>query len=125
MTHPAKKRSLLGVALLFAAIGFAAVAVAADTPAAAPATSKRPAPATAADRSATPEIRSAAPSKAQPPSTAFRRLDARGKGYVTKDDTAALPGFEKAFQDNDRNRDGKLTGDEFEKAWAEYSGNKY
>jgi len=71
------------------------------------------------------ETRAAAPSKAESPDMAFKKLDMGGKGYITKDETNALSGFDKAFQDNDANHDGKLTQAEFGKAWAEYSGNKH
>lgn len=66
----------------------------------------------------------AAPSKAEPAAAAFKKLDATGKGYVTMDDTKSLSGFDKAFQSNDANHDGKLSSDEFTKAWQEFTGNK-
>ncbi len=129
MTKSSKQTStLLATILLSAGIGCVGVAVAADTPAAAaPPASTTAQPATAAGKPMTPamENRVAAPSNAESPDTAFRKLDAGGKGFVTKDDAKALSGFEKAFQDNDANRDGKLTTDEFRKAWGEYSGNKH
>ena len=56
--------------------------------------------------------------------SAFRKLDASGKGYLTMDDAKALPGFDKEFQQFDANHDGRLTGAEFKQAWAAYSGNK-
>lgn len=68
------------------------------------------------------ESKAAAPSKAESPDMAFKKLDMGGKGYVSKDDTHALSGFDKAFQDNDANHDGKLTQAEFKKAWDEYTG---
>ncbi len=119
--------SLLVAGLLSTGIAFAGIANAADTPAtAAPSTSTatQPAPNASAGKSIM-DTKAAAPSKAESPDTAFRKLDYSGKGYVTKDDTSALSGFEKAFQDNDANHDGKLTADEFRKAWSEFSGNKY
>jgi hypothetical protein len=66
----------------------------------------------------------AAPSKAETADAAFKKLDASGKGYVTMDDTKSLSGFDKAFQSADMNHDGKLTADEFKKAWQDYTGNK-
>jgi hypothetical protein len=70
------------------------------------------------------DTKGAAPSKAESPDMAFKKLDMGGKGYVSKEDTHALSGFDKAFQDNDANHDGKLTQAEFNKAWTEYTGNK-
>ena len=106
MTYSSKQTgALLATILLFAGIG---VAVAADTPAAsAPPAATTAQPATAAGKPMAPamENRVAAPSKAESPDTAFRKLDAGGKGFVTKDDAKALSGFEKAFQDNDANVD--------------------
>ena len=116
--------SLLVAGLLSAGIAFAGVAIAADTPAAAPPTSTTTQAPPNAGKSIM-DTKVAAPSKAESPDTAFKKLDASGKGYVTKDDAKALSGFEKAFQDNDANHDGKLTADEFRKAWSEFSGNKY
>ena len=113
--------SLLVAGLLSAGIAFTGVAIAADTPGAAPSATQPPANAGKSIM----DTRAAAPSKAESPDAAFRKLDYSGKGYVTKDDTRALSGFEKAFQDNDANHDGKLTADEFRKAWSEFSGNKY
>lgn len=103
--------SLLAAILLGAGVG---TAFAADYPAA-PA-GQAMAPATGA--------RMAAPSKAEPAAAAFRKLDASAKGYVTKDDAKSLSGFDKAFQDNDANHDGKLSSAEFAKAWQEFTGNK-
>ncbi len=121
MTTTSKQTSsLLVTALIAAGIGFAGAAAAADTSGAMqqPSTS---------GKSMTPamDTKAAAPSKAEPPASAFRKLDKGGKGYVTKDEAKALSGFDKAFQDNDANHDGKLSSGEFSKAWAEYSGNKY
>ncbi len=106
-------------AALVLASGFGA-ATAADYSATAPKpaqdTGKSMAPATGA--------RTAAPSKAETSDAAFRKLDSAGKGYVTKDDAKSLAGFDKAFQDNDANHDGRLTAAEFAKAWQEFTGNK-
>ena len=41
---------------------------------------------------------------------------------VTQEDAKVLSGFDQAFQANDANHDGKLTADEFNKAWSMYSG---
>ena len=107
--------SLSWAILLCAGMG---TAVAADYPAtpAANDPSKAMAPDTGA--------KMAAPGKAEPATAAFKKLDATGKGYVTADDTKSLSGFDKAFQSNDANHDGKLSSDEFAKAWQEFTGNK-
>ena len=64
-----------------------------------------------------------APSKSEMSDSAFKKLDASNKGYVTKDDANSLSGFDSSFQAADSNHDGKLTVDEFKKAWSSYTGN--
>ena len=64
------------------------------------------------------------PSKAEMADAAFKKLDAAGRGYVTKEDTKGLTGFDSAFQLADAKHDGKLDADEFKKAWASYTGRK-
>lgn len=105
--------SLLAAILLGAGVG---TALAADYPTAPKPAGQAMAPAAGA--------KMAAPSKAEPAAAAFRKLDASAKGYVTKDDAKSLSGFDKAFQDNDANHDGKLSSAEFAKAWQEFTGNK-
>ncbi|HTR58181.1 MAG TPA: hypothetical protein VMM27_08400 [Casimicrobiaceae bacterium] len=65
------------------------------------------------------------PSKAETATSAFAKLDAAHRGYVTKDETAKLEGFDKAFEQGDKNKDGKLTQAEFEVAWSMYTGNAH
>jgi hypothetical protein len=62
------------------------------------------------------------PGKAELPDAAFKKLDAGGKGYVSKEDVRGLSGFEKSFQLADADKDGKLSPAEFRKAWAHYTG---
>ena len=64
------------------------------------------------------------PSKAEMADAAFKKLDAAGRGYVTKEDTKGLTGFDSAFELADANHDGKLDVTEFKKAWASYTGRK-
>jgi hypothetical protein len=64
------------------------------------------------------------PSKAELPDAAFKKLDAGGKGYVSKEDVRELSGFDKSFELADANKDGKLSPAEFRKAWANYTGRK-
>ena len=65
-----------------------------------------------------------APGKAESAVSAFKKLDAGSKGYITMDDVAQLPGFDKAFQAADTKHSGRLTLNEFKKAWSLYTGNK-
>jgi hypothetical protein len=91
----------------------------ADTPA-----SKADTPATKADTPAMPSPKmgatTMAPSKTDTADAAFRKLDATGKGYVSRDDVKTLPGFEQVFEKFNTKHDGKLTRDEFAKAWDAY-----
>ena len=53
-----------------------------------------------------------------PASAEFRRLDANRDGYLSRTEARSIKGFEKAFQQADDNRDGRLDADEFIKAQA-------
>jgi len=64
-----------------------------------------------------------APSKSEMSDSAFKKLDASNKGYITKDDAKSLSGFDSSFQAADSDHDGKLTVDEFKKAWTSFTGN--
>ena len=48
--------------------------------------------------------------------TAFRTLDSENRGYITKTDTDRVSGF--SFDKADTNSDGRLSSDEFSKAWS-------
>jgi EF hand len=134
-----KVSALAGALVLGAGMGFAGAAAAADygtTPPAnqatqpgkttAPSEQAQPGKTTAPSEQATQPGKTtmAAPSKAEAADAAFKKLDASGKGYVSMDDAKAVPGFEKSFQANDADHDGKLTLAEFKKAWQEFTGNK-
>ena len=64
------------------------------------------------------------PSKAELPDAAFKKLDAGGKGYVSREDVKDVYGFGKSFELADANKDGRLDAAEFRKAWADYTGRK-
>ena len=63
------------------------------------------------------------PSKSETSDSAFKKLDPSNKGYVTRDDAKSVEGFDRSFQSADGNHDGKLTSDEFKKAWTSFTGN--
>jgi hypothetical protein len=71
--------------------------------------------------STTPSTVGAVPSKSMLPSPAFDMLDMSRRGFVTRDDVAKVPGFDSAFQQADENNDGRLSQDEFTRAWMDYS----
>jgi hyperosmotically inducible protein len=52
----------------------------------------------------------------QPVSPDFSRLDANRDGYLSREETQQLRGFDQAFSEADDNRDGKLDAAEFTKA---------
>lgn len=54
------------------------------------------------------------------PSAEFKRLDSNGDGYVSRDEARKVKGFDKAFQQADDDRNGKLDASEFTKAQAVY-----
>jgi len=61
------------------------------------------------------------PNKSELTSSAFDMLDTGKRGFVTREDVAKLPGFDTAFQQADENNDGRLSQDEFDRAWMTYS----
>jgi hyperosmotically inducible periplasmic protein len=46
----------------------------------------------------------------------FRSLDKNGDGFISRDEAAALRGFDAALDEADDNKDGRLDADEFIKA---------
>ena len=50
------------------------------------------------------------------PSDKFRSLDRNGDGFLTKDEVSQIQGYDRAFDEADDNRDGRLTPEEFIKS---------
>ena len=73
------------------------------------------------------ETMSTEPAKGMPTRTdsslsAFDKLDWEHRGYVTRSDVDQLPGQISGFDQSDRNRDGRLNIDEFQRFWQGYEG---
>jgi len=68
------------------------------------------------------QMPSAIPNKAETAPSAFDKLATSGSTFVTKQEADRLDGFDRAFSEADRDKDGKLTKDEFNLAWAIYTG---
>ncbi len=56
--------------------------------------------------------------KAMPAYPEFSTLDTNRDGFLSRDETRKITGFDKAFKEADDNRDGKLDAAEFTKAQA-------
>lgn len=67
---------------------------------------------------------SSVPDKSDSAETAFKKLDRSGKGYVTLEDVAVLPGFATAFTNADSSHLGRLNLIGFTRAWTAYVGGK-
>ncbi len=61
---------------------------------------------------------SAAPEKGIPMYPEFGKLDTNRDGFLSRDETRKIGGFDKAFKEADDNRDGRLDAAEFTKAQA-------
>lgn len=108
-------RTSLAVVACAACLPFAALAQVGTAPATSAGVPNAP--------SAVPLPRGIVPNRAELPMSAFNKLDADGKGYVTAEDVRQLEGFASAFQQADQNRDGRLNASEFNSAWSIYTGN--
>jgi hypothetical protein len=116
MSIPYGKGTMLIAAIAScAALGGTAFA---QTQPAAPAQAQAP-------TASTPGIQMSAvtPSKSETALSAFEKLDSSHVGYLTKEQVAKLDGFDKAFIQADKDKDGKLNKEEFRAAWAIYTGN--
>lgn len=99
-----------------------AVKVAPGQTAQPPSTVTTPQPGTATTQSgAAPSAAPAAkmPTKSDNAQSAFKMIDSANRGYVTKEEMDRLSGFS-GFDAADANRDGRLTNEEFAKAWSTY-----
>lgn len=56
------------------------------------------------------------PARSEPADSAYRSLDTANRGYLSKSEVQGIQGF--SFDSADTNKDGKLSKDEFAKAWA-------
>jgi len=61
------------------------------------------------------------PSKSETTGSAFEKLSSSQR-YVTRADADKLDGFARAFAEADRDKDDKLSPEEFAVAWAIYTG---
>jgi hypothetical protein len=59
------------------------------------------------------------PSRTESADTAFDKLDTSHRGYITRSDVNRLPGTLN-FDEADRNHDGRLDSNEFQRAWNDY-----
>jgi len=57
------------------------------------------------------------PSRTDSADSAYKSLDSSNRGYLSKSDVQGLSGFN--FDQADSNHDGRLTRDEFSKAWGQ------
>lgn len=111
------KRGMLVVAL---ATLTAAGSVFAQTQPATPGATPAP-PATPGYSSSPIQMPSAIPSKSETAPSAFEKL-AMSRTFVAKEEAGKLDGFDRAFSEADRDKDGKLNPEEFAVAWAIYTG---
>jgi len=65
-------------------------------------------------------IKPVVPSELKDADIVFNEIDLSGRGYVTRQETKDLIGFDEAFRAVDTKGSGKLTRAQFRKAWALY-----
>jgi hypothetical protein len=116
MKHSFKQSALV---LALAAFGGAALAQTPSTPPASSGTPSSPmtSPMTppSAAPSTTPSPTARMPAKTDTPDAAWRTLDSSNRGYLQSSD---LAGTGISFEQADTNKDGRISKEEFEKAWA-------
>lgn len=69
-------------------------------------------------------VKPVVPGKAELADSAFKKLDPTNKGYVDKDDTRGLVGFDPIFDKVDTKHTGKLNFSQFKAAWRQYAQDK-
>jgi hypothetical protein len=84
---------------------------------------KSPAGTTATGTAPAPGTTAAAPSRNESARAAFDKLDREKLGYLTLNDIVQLRGNAN-FDDADRNKDGKLSFEEFDTLWQQYRAGK-
>lgn len=92
-----------------------------------PGTSRKPdasAPETRSPGASTEMAKPVPPNKSELADSAFKKLDPNGKGYVAKEDTRGLEGFDRIFDKVDSKHTGKLDQAQFKKAWKQYAAEK-
>ena len=104
------------VVVALGAIGTSSNAVAQDGPSVKPDSRTGPVPAIP------PTGGGLSPTPFDSAETLFNRFDAGRTGYLTKDQVQTLDGF--SFEAADLNHDGRLTADEFNRAWSDYQSKK-
>lgn len=62
------------------------------------------------------------PGKMETADSAFAKLDAEKKGYLTTEDTKVLEGFGEAFEKADNDGNHQLSPKEFIQGWESYTG---
>lgn len=62
------------------------------------------------------------PGKMETADSAFAKLDAGKKGYLTIEDTKVLEDFDAAFKQADSDANQQLTPEEFMRGWESYTG---
>src|SRR4051812_19805826 len=73
-------------------------------------------PATPATSSGTMGTSQRLPSRTDTADNAYKQLDSHNRGYLSKSDVENIQGF--SFEAADTNHDGKLSRDEFNRAWS-------
>ena len=114
------RKPLLSALMLAGALGYASAGMTQSTDNASAMTAQPPASPGSPSYPAGIEVEAIVPHRSDTSDAAFDKLDIDGKGFVTEDDAAALPGFD--FRSADIDHDGKLGPEEFRDAWMNYSG---
>ena len=109
---PAQYRRVAALAFALLASGTISALHAADNPSDVPASPGLPVAAPATGAALT-------PSQFEPAAHVFERLDTARTGFLTREQVAPLERF--PFDAADSNHDGRLSSDEFARAWGLYN----